>query len=299
MHQFGVEAIGTDSPAADAELIDLQLTLYRELGLTGLHLRINSIGTAETRRVYMEVLRAHFQPHLSGLSRDSQRRFETNILRVLDSKEDAEHPAVLSAPSILDHLSPEDAEHFAAVKAHLDALGIAYEVDSRIVRGLDYYARTVWEVEPPGAAGQSTIGAGGRYDGLIEVLGGPPTPAVGFATGIERIALNMRERGLGPTEERAPDVVTIPLSDKGAATFATAARELRELGFSVRNGLPGRSMRAALRAADASGARYALIVGDAEAEAGTVVLKPLRGEEEQVTLALESLVDVVAERLER
>ncbi|MDA0302333.1 MAG: histidine--tRNA ligase [Chloroflexi bacterium] len=299
LHQFGVEAIGTDSPAADAELIDLQLTLYRELGLTGLHLRINSIGTAETRRVYMEVLRAHFQPHLSGLSRDSQRRFETNILRVLDSKEDAEHPAVLSAPSILDHLSPEDAEHFAAVKAHLDALGIAYEVDSRIVRGLDYYARTVWEVEPPGAAGQSTIGAGGRYDGLIEVLGGPPTPAVGFATGIERIALNMRERGLGPTEERAPDVVTIPLSDKGAATFATAARELRELGFSVRNGLPGRSMRAALRAADASGARYALIVGDAEAEAGTVVLKPLRGEEEQVTLALESLVDVVAERLER
>lgn len=289
LHQFGVEAIGTDSPAADAELIDLQLTLYHELGLTGLHLRINSIGTAETRRAYMEVLRAHFEPHLPGLSRDSQRRFETNILRILDSKEDAQHPAVVSAPSILDYLSPEDAEHFAAVKAHLDALGIAYEVDPRIVRGLDYYARTVWEVEPPGAGGQSTIGAGGRYDGLIEVLGGPPTPAVGFATGIERIALNMRERGLGPTEEAAPDVVTIPLGEHGATAAARAAATLRAAGVAVRNGLPGRSMRAAMRAADASGARYALIVGDAEAEAGTVVLKPLRGEEEQRTLAVGEL----------
>jgi len=294
-----VEAIGTDSPAADAELIDLQLTLYRELGLTGLHLRINSIGTAETRRVYMEVLRAHFEPHLPGLSRDSQRRFETNILRILDSKEDAQHPAVVNAPSILDYLSPEDAEHFAAVKSHLDALGIAYEVDPRIVRGLDYYARTVWEVEPPGAGGQSTIGAGGRYDGLIEVLGGPPTPAVGFATGIERIALNMRERGLGPTEEAAPDVVTIPLGERGATAAARAASMLRAAGVSVRNGLPGRSMRAAMRAADASGARYALIAGDAEAEAGTVVLKPLRGEEEQRTVAVDDLADVGASLADR
>lgn len=289
LHQFGVEAIGTDSPAADAELIDLQLTLYRELGLTDLHLRINSIGTAETRRTYMEVLRAHFAPHVGSLSRDSQRRFETNILRVLDSKEDAAHPAVQNAPSILDHLSPEDAEHFAAVRGHLDALGIAYEVDSRIVRGLDYYARTVWEVEPPGAGGQSTIGGGGRYDGLIEVLGGPATPAVGFATGIERIAMNMRERGLGPTEESAPDVVTVPLSDRGAAIAARAASTLRAAGIAVRNGLPGRSMRAAMRAADASGARYALIAGDTEADAGTVVLKPLRGDEEQVTVAADEI----------
>ncbi len=290
LHQFGVEAIGTDSPAADAELIDLQLTLYRELGFgDDLVLRINSIGTAETRRNFAKVLEAHFIPHLETLSRDSQRRFETNILRILDSKEDAGHVAVLSAPSILDYLSPEDAEHFEAVKAHLDALGIKYEIDPRIVRGLDYYARTVWEVEPPGAGGQSTIGAGGRYDGLIEVLGGPATPAVGFATGIERIALNMRERGLGPTEESAPDVVTIPLGDRGAAAAAQAAAILRRADISVRNGLPGRSMKAAMRGAGVSGARYALIVGDAEAEAGTVVLKPLRGDEEQRTVAVADL----------
>ncbi len=301
LHQFGVEAIGTDSPAADAELIDLQLTLYRELGFPPdeLTLRINSIGTAETRRRYTEALTAHFAPHVGTLSRDSQRRFETNILRILDSKEDLAHPAVQSAPSILDYLTPEDAEHFAAVKSHLDALGIAYEVDPRIVRGLDYYARTVWEVEPPGAGGQSTIGAGGRYDGLIEILGGPPTPAVGFATGIERIALNMRERGLGPTKERAPDVVTIPLGERGATAAAQAAATLRAAGVAVRNGLPGRSMRAAMRAADAAGAHYALIVGDAEADAGTVVLKPLRGEDEQRTVPLGDLLIWSASLLDR
>ena len=280
--QFGVEAIGTDSPAADAELIDLQLTLYGELGLTDLSLRINSIGTAETRRAFGKVLERHFLPHLGTLSTDSRRRFETNILRILDSKEDAQHEAVLSAPSILDHLSAEDRAHFEAVQRHLGDLGIAYAIDPRIVRGLDYYARTVWEVEPPDAVGQSTIGAGGRYDGLMEALGGPATPAVGFATGIERIALNMRERGLapgGPAEERAPDVVTIPLGERGPAAAARAARLLRDAGVAVRSGLPGRSMRAAMRAADASGARYALIVGDAEADAGTVVLKPLRGDD--------------------
>ena len=289
LHQFGVEAIGTDSPAADAELIDLQLTLYRELGLTGLTLRINSVGTAETRRTFAEVLRGHFEPHLATLSRDSQRRFETNILRILDSKEDAQHEAVLSAPSILEHLSDEDRAHFEAVQQHLGDLGIAYEIDPRIVRGLDYYARTVWEVEPQGAGGQSTIGAGGRYDGLIEVLGGPATPAVGFATGIERIALNMREQGLGPTDDAAPDVVTIPLGDHGPGAALRAAAILRAAGVVVRNGLPGRSMKAAMRAAGVSGARYALIVGDAEAEAGTVVLKPLRGENEQRTVTIDDL----------
>ena len=306
LHQFGVEAIGTDSPAADAELIDLQLMLYRELGFPPdeLTLRINSIGTAETRRRYAAVLREHFAPYLdldrpNPLSHDSRRRYETNILRILDSKEDAEHFAVLNAPSILDFLSDEEMANFTEVQRHLDNLHIDYTIDRRIVRGLDYYSHTVWEVEPPGAGGQSTIGAGGRYDGLIEILGGPPTPAVGFATGIERIALNMRERGLGPTEERAPDVVTIPLGERGATAAAQAAATLRAAGVSVRNGLPGRSMRAAMRTADASGARYALIVGDAEADAGTVVLKPLRGEDEQRTVPFGDLLIWSASLLDR
>ena len=171
--QFGVECIGDASAAADVEIIELQHTLFRELGLDDLTLRINSIGTAETRREYVALLREHFRPHLESLSRDSQRRFETSVLRILDSKEDAEHPAVRDAPSILDHLSEEDTQHFAEVRSLLDAAAIAYEVTPRIVRGLDYYARTVWEFEPPDAGGQGTLSAGGRYDGLIEVLGGP------------------------------------------------------------------------------------------------------------------------------
>ncbi|MYE33168.1 MAG: histidine--tRNA ligase, partial [Chloroflexi bacterium] len=195
--QFGVECIGDPSPAADAEIIELQYTLFRELGLDDLTLSINSIGTAETRRTYVDVLREHLRPHLEGLSHDSQRRFETNLLRILDSKEDADHPALRSAPSILDYLTDEDAEHFDEVRSLLDASGVPYEVAPRIVRGLDYYARTVWEFEPPAAGGseggqQGTVSAGGRYDGLMELLGGPPTPGTGTAMGVERTVLNLR-----------------------------------------------------------------------------------------------------------
>lgn len=277
LHQFGVECIGDDSPAADVEVIDLQRTVYARLGLPNLTLRINSIGTAETRHRYVAALREHFQPHLPTLSRDSQRRFETNVLRILDSKEDAAHPAVLGAPSILDYLHAGDAEHFAHVRGLLDGLGIAYEVDPRIVRGLDYYARTVWEFEPAGGGGQSTVGAGGRYDGLIELLGGPHTPGVGFATGIERILLNLREQGLTPSAESV-HVYTVPLGEAGAVAAAQAATLLRAAGMTVLAGTPGRSMRAALRAADAAGAQVALIVGDNEAARGVVQLKPLGGD---------------------
>lgn len=274
--QFGVEAIGTDSPAADAELIDLQLTLYRELGLTDLTLRINSIGTAETRRAFGKVLERHFLPHLGTLSVDSRRRFETNILRILDSKEDAQHEAVLSAPSILDHLSDEDRAHFDAVQRCLDDLGIAYAIDPRIVRGLDYYARTVWEVEPPGAGGQSTIGAGGRYDGLMEVLGGPPTPAVGFATGIERIALNMRERGLGPTTVPGPDLYLVVAGmEHGGQAMAIAARIRSRSGASVVVGDGRRSVGAQQRHATQISAKKWAWVGKREIESGEVIPRDL------------------------
>ena len=288
--QFGAECIGDPSPAADAEAIELQHAIFRQLGLDNLVLRINSIGTAETRRGYTEHLREHLRPHLETLSHDSQRRFETNVLRILDSKEDAAHPALREAPSILDHLSGEDAEHFAAVRSLLDAAGVAYEVDHRIVRGLDYYARTVWEFEPPSedgeAGGQATVGAGGRYDGLIELLGGPPTPGTGFATGIERTLLNLRARGIETPESPSLDVVTIPLGEHGAAAALRLAQGLRAAGLAVRAGVPGRSLRAALRGANASGARYAAIVGDDEAARGVVQLKPLTSDGEQREVAV-------------
>ena len=287
-YSFGVECIGEASPAADIEVIELQHTLYRELGLDDLTLRINSIGTAETRRRYMEVLREHFRPHLNGLSADSQRRFETNVLRILDSKEDAGHAAIAEAPSILDHLTDDDAEHFAQLRTTLEALDIPYEVDHTIVRGLDYYTRTVWEFQPPEAGGQSTVGGGGRYDGLIEALGGPPTPGVGFGSGVERLMLNLRGREAA-SEVSALDAITVPLGEAGAIAAARLAASLRAAGFSVRGGTPGRSMRAQLRSAGASGARYALIVGDREAAGGVVQVKPLLDGGEQREVALEAV----------
>ena len=296
--QFGVECIGDPSPAADAEIIELQYTLFRELGLDDLTLSINSIGTAETRRTYVDVLREHLRPHLEGLSHDSQRRFETNVLRILDSKEDAEHPALRSAPSILDYLTDEDAEHFAEVRGLLDASGVAYEVAPRIVRGLDYYARTVWEFEPPaeGSDGgqQGTVSAGGRYDGLMELLGGPATPGTGTAMGVERTVLNLRARGIEAPSDAPVDVVTIPLGERGPAAALRLAQSLRAAGLTVRAGIPGRSLRAQLRSAGAAGARYAAILGDDEAARGVVQLKHLAGDGEQREVAVGDAADVVA-----
>lgn len=291
--QFGVECIGDASPSADVEVIELQRTLYEELGLGDLTLRINSIGTAETRRQYVEALRAHLEPHVATLSRDSQRRFETNVLRILDSKEDAGHPALLSAPSILDHLDEGDAAHFAEVRSLLDGLGVRYEVDPRIVRGLDYYARTVWEFEPAGAGGQSTVGAGGRYDGLIELLGGPHTPGVGFATGIERIMLNLRDRATSVTEP-VVDLYVAPLSEAVNGAAMHAARRARAAGFAVRSGFPGRGLRAHFRAAEGASARFIAIVGEAEAARDAVQLKALSGDAEQVEVVLDDLATALA-----
>jgi len=287
--QFGAECIGDASPAADAEVIDLQRTIYEQLGLTGLTLRINSIGAAETRRRYIEVLHQHFRRHLPTLSRDSQRRFETNVLRILDSKEDARHEAVVNAPSILDYLDEGDRAHFAEVQALLRALDIPFVIDYTIVRGLDYYARTVWEFEPADGGGQSTVGAGGRYDGLMELLGGAATPGTGFATGIERIMLNLRQRGVAP-EAQDVDVYTIPLGKAGLAACLSLGRTLRAAGFAVRAGTPGRSLKAQFRSAEAAGARFAAIIGDAEAAEGVVQLKALTGDGGQQTVAAASIV---------
>ncbi|MDA0256424.1 MAG: histidine--tRNA ligase [Chloroflexi bacterium] len=290
--QFGVECIGDASPAADVEVIELQHALYGELGLKGIALRINSIGTAETRERYEQTLREHLAPHAATLSKDSQRRLAGNVLRVLDSKEDAANPALASAPSIADALDEGDREHFAEVQRLLDALGIAYDVDHRIVRGLDYYARTVWEFEPAGGGGQSTVGAGGRYDGLMELLGGPPTPGTGFATGIERIVLNLRAQGV-EAQAAGVDVVTVPLGEAGAAWAMRVAARLRHAGLAVRGGTPGRSLSAQLRAANKSGARFALIAGDDEAAQEVGELKALTSDDPQRRLDIEALLEAV------
>jgi histidyl-tRNA synthetase len=230
---------------------------------------------------------------VSTLSRDSQRRFDTNVLRILDSKEDAGHPAVQSAPSILDYLDEGDAQHFEEVRTLLDALGVTYEVDPRIVRGLDYYARTVWEFEPAGAGGQSTVGAGGRYDGLIELLGGPATPGTGFATGIERIMLNLQERESSRQTSKAPSLYIAPLGDAVPAAMQ-AARTLRDSGVRARLGQAGRGLRAHFRTAEAVGASHIAIIGNDEAARGVLQLKPLLADSDQVEMRPEDVPGAIA-----
>ncbi len=292
--QFGAELVGDPSPSADAELIDLQRSFYSEVGLFDLVLRINSVGTPDTRRRYQEVLRDYLRPHLGSLSPDSERRFETNVLRILDSKERADREAIEGAPSILDHLDESDQAHFEGVLSCLDGIAVNYIVDPRIVRGLDYYSRTVWEFEPAEGGTQSTVGAGGRYDGLVELLGGKPTPAVGFGTGIERIALNLTERGLAEGVADPPvDVFMVTMGTEGPAAAMKAAWMLRRAGYRVRNATAGRSARAQLRSADAAGAPFVLIVGDIEARRGFGLLKSMRGEGRQRQVSFERLDEIL------
>ncbi len=294
LHQFGVELIGDPAPSADAEVIDLQRTFYSELGLFDLTLRINSIGTPETRAHYIEALHDHFASHLESLSYDSQRRYETNVLRILDSKDEADREAIESAPQSLDFLDDEDTAHFQGVRDCLDAIGVNYVVDPHIVRGLDYYTRTVWEFEPPGAGSQGTVGAGGRYDGLVEKLGGKPTPAVGFGTGIERIAINVRQREMDLDIDPSPiDVITVPMGTAGPAAAMKVAWMLRRAGLRVRNGTAGRSARAQLRSADSAGARFVVIVGDVEADRGFAQLRRMDGKVEQQQITFENLADAI------
>ncbi|MDP2326507.1 MAG: ATP phosphoribosyltransferase regulatory subunit, partial [Dehalococcoidia bacterium] len=253
-------------------------------------------GTAASRHRYMEALREHFRPHLPTLSKDSQRRFETNVLRILDSKEAQDRAAVAAAPSILDFLDEADTLHFAEVKRALEAAGIEYLVDPFIVRGLDYYTRTVWEFEPASAGGQSTVGAGGRYDALMEILGGPPTPGVGFATGIERMAINLRERGLGPLAVTGPDVYIGVAGREAHGEAIRRARELRLRGQSVVLGDPSRGIGAQKRHAGQLGARDWLVIGNREISTGLTFFRDLETGTDgdtvplgEMTLAFESM----------
>ena len=235
LHQFGVEAVGDGDAAVDLEVIRLAMECVRRLGLGGMRLVLNTIGDAADRPRYLDALREHFRPHLAHLGEDDRRRFETNPLRLLDSKELAGEPFTASAPRSADHLGPEAQAHWDELRGSLDAAGLAYALDHRLVRGLDYYTRTVFEVHPPRAGAQSAVGGGGRYDGLIERLGGRPTPGIGFAMGIERLILNLREQGATPPEVNPRPVV---VAYRGAAAKAAAARGRRERPRPRRLGRP-------------------------------------------------------------
>jgi histidyl-tRNA synthetase len=281
-HQIGAEAIGTDSPLADAELIMLLNDLLGELGVPGVELRLGSLGSLAAREAYLEELKAHLHAHQGELSGDVRERIDVNPLRAFDSGDEGTRGVMASAPTIVGGLEGEDAEHFAEVRALLDAAGVSYAVDPSLVRGIDYYTRTIFSFVCDALGAQSEIGGGGRYDGLIEQLGGPATPAVGWAAGIERILLALDEE-LEPSGRDA----FVAIADPGQRQRAMAlAVELRHAGLSAEIDLGGRSLKGQLKQADRIGARRVLVL---EAD-GSAQLREM-GTGEQRAVDTGNLVD--------
>jgi len=296
--QFDCEILGSPDPLADAEVIQVLWNLYGRLGIRGLQVRLASIDDPGPRRAYVQHLKDYYRPHLAQLSEDSQRRFERNPLRLLDSKDERDRPFKESAPKLIDQLSPDAAAHHAQVTEALEAAAIPYVIDPLLVRGLDYYNRTVFEIVPlDDERAQGTIGGGGRYDGLIELLGGTPTPGVGFGSGIERIILEMQKYEFDPPGTRAIDVFVVHRGGPALAPAVRLAAQLRNEGIPVTVGESARSFKSQFRAADASGARVALILGEDEVARGAVTVKPLRGGAEQVEAPLGHVVDAVRRAL--
>jgi histidyl-tRNA synthetase len=285
-HQFDIEAIGEADAAVDAEVIEVLWRLYEELGLTNLTLQLNSIGDQNCRPQYLEILRDYYRDTLDQVCEDCRARFDRNPLRLLDCKQERCQPIIAEAPPITDHLCEDCAAHFGDLKALLEAAGVPYIQNPSLVRGLDYYTRTVFEVVPPEEGAQSTIGGGGRYDGLIELLGGRPTPGVGFATGIERIILNLKRQGIQEPDQRRLDVyVAVPSSGARIPAFRLAS-DLRRAGLVALIGTGDRSLKAQMRHADAVGARYVAIIGERELADESVTIKHLaNGSQDTVPIA--------------
>jgi histidyl-tRNA synthetase len=294
LQQVGVEAIGVDDPALDAEVIAVADGGFRSLGLDGFRLEITSLGDESCRPQYRELL----QEFLFGLDLDDEtrRRAQLNPLRVLDDKRPEVRAMTADAPVLLDHLSDAAKQHFDTVLAHLDALGVPYVINPRMVRGLDYYTKTTFEFVHDGLGAQSGIGGGGRYDGLMSELGGQDLSGIGFGLGVDRTLLALRAEGKTVGETTRCDVFEVPLSDSAKLSLAVLARQLRGAGVRVDMAYGDRGLKGAMRAADRSGARIALVAGDRDLESGTVGVKDL-GTGDQVSVPLDSVVAEVVSRL--
>lgn len=282
--QVGVEVLGADDPNLDVEVIALAWEFYRALGLRQVKLLVNSLGEPDDRARYVEALREHFVAAGDALSEQSRTTLERNPLRVLDSKRDGDRTHIEAAPQIAEFHSDDAATHFAAVLEGLRALDIPFTIEPKLVRGLDYYRRTIFEFQ--GAtldSAQNALGGGGRYDGLVEALGGPATPGVGFALGVDRTLLACDDEGVFAADAVVLDAFVVDVTGGLEAVALTA--ELRAAGFAVDRGYDNRSMKAQMKLANRSAARFALIVGDDELAAGTVVVKPMRDGGEQVAIA--------------
>jgi len=295
-HQIGVEVFGIGTPDVDAELILLTARLWRALGLQGLELEINSLGTPAARAGYRQVLVDYLRRHADVLDEDSRRRLDTNPLRILDSKNPVLREMIAGAPSLAEHLDHDSRAHFAALCAALDTAGVKYRINPRLVRGLDYYSRTVFEWITHELGAQGTVCAGGRYDGLVEQLGGQATPAAGFALGLERLVELAAVQNLAGLS-RAPQVYVAVLGNDSIVQAALNQSELlRDAGLHVEMHCGGGSLKSQLRRADRSGARYALILGENEIASGAATVKDLRQEAQQETVPLAGLAEFFKSR---
>ncbi|HET9748842.1 MAG TPA: histidine--tRNA ligase [Casimicrobiaceae bacterium] len=295
--QFDVEALGFPGPDVDAEQIVMLARLWRALGLDGIALSLNSIGDPDERRAHRAALIEYFERHAAALDDDAKRRLHANPLRILDSKNPAMQAIVAGAPRLLDRLGSESRAHFDALCALLDDAGVRYTVNPRLVRGLDYYNRTVFEWVTDALGAQGTVAGGGRYDGLFAELGGKPTPACGFAIGVERMVLLLEAQA--NVIANALDAYVLHGGDAGARVARSVAETLRDHGASVVVHAGGGNFRTQMKKADASGAAIAIIVGDDEVAAGTVAVKPLRGAGEQVAVPMADVAARVAALISR
>jgi histidyl-tRNA synthetase len=295
-YQFDVEALGYEGPDVDAELIIMCARMWRALGISRLELEINSLGTGDARSRYRDTLVEYFSGVKSQLDEDSIRRLDQNPLRILDSKNPDMQTVVAEAPVMLDFLDEESAEHFQALKGLLDAAGISYKVNPQLVRGLDYYSRTVFEWVTDALGAQGAVCSGGRYDGLVEKLGGKPTPAIGWAMGMERfVALYEACGGEAPASDA--DVYVVAVGEGTLERAFAIAEELRDEidGIRVELNLGGGSFKSQMKRADKSNAEYALILGEQELADGRIGLKPLRSTGDQSSIAFEELAQKLAE----
>lgn len=278
-HQIGVEVLGSADPRADAEVIAIATDLLKSLGVVDLQLQLNSVGNQEDRHQYREALIAYFTPYKDELDLDSQDRLSRNPLRILDSKDGRTQAIAQNAPSILDYLSASSKQHFDKVQQSLTDLGIAYKINPCLVRGLDYYTHTAFEIQSAHLGAQATVCGGGRYDGLVAQLGGPDTPAVGWAIGLERLVLLLQQ--LTSAAQNRTDFYVVSRGEQPEAQALVLAQKLRQAGFAVELDLSGSAFGKQLKRADRSGAAACLILGDTEAETQTVQVKWLTSGEQQ------------------
>jgi histidyl-tRNA synthetase len=295
--QFDIECIGSQDPAVDVEVMSVAWHLFARLGYADLAFQLNSTGCPVCRPPYLKVLVAYYEGERERICDDCKRRLERNPLRLLDCKEERCQPIIAAAPKIGDHLCQECHDHFGQVRGYLDALGRPYTINHRLVRGLDYYTKTVFEVWAAGIGAQNAVCGGGRYDGLAEELGGDPTPGIGFGSGMERLVLTMKEQGIEVPGAAKPSVALVY---HGAAAKVEAVRllmALRERGIAAAMAFDDRSFRAQFRGADRDGARYALVIGEQELEAGEAVVHPMRKDAAEERVPLADAVDTMARLL--